>query len=223
MTGFRTRISAREPFAPVPSSDGRARLAEAFSPHPTDGAGTGFVLAHLKPAGRPFLWITDRLSLTEMGEPYSVPQPFIRARLSKPADVLIAAEEGLRCGALSAVVAEIWGNPKALDFTATKRLAMRAETAGIPCWLVRHGARTDLSAARERWRLRSLPSLPLADDAKAPGPALWHAELFRSRDRRPGQWVARYDAAAHRLDLAPALSDGALAGAAETPARRTAS
>ncbi|MCP1200298.1 ImuA family protein [Notoacmeibacter sp. MSK16QG-6] len=223
MTGFRPRISAREPFAPVPLPDGRARLAEAFSAQPCDGASTGFVLAHLRSASQPFLWITDRLTLIETGEPYTLSTPFIRARLAKPADVLIAAEEGLRCGALSAVVAELWGNPKPLDFTASKRLAMRAETAGIPCWLIRHDATPDLSAARERWRLQSLPSLPLPDDAKAPGGPLWHAELFRSRERRPGHWVASYDHAAHRLDLVPALSDGALDKTAATTAQRVAS
>ncbi|OXT00772.1 hypothetical protein B7H23_11895 [Notoacmeibacter marinus] len=223
MTGFRPRFSARQPFAPVPLPDGRARLAEAFSTRPSDGASTGFVLAHLRAAEQPFLWITDRLSLIETGEPYCLTIPFIRARLAKPADVLTAAEEGLRCGALSAVVAELWGNPKALDFTASKRLAMRAETSGIPCWLIRHGASADLSAARERWRLQSLPSSPLPDDAKAPGGPLWHAELFRSRERRPGHWVASYDRAAHRLDLVPALSDGALDAAAQAPARRAAS
>ncbi|WP_199699588.1 ImuA family protein [Notoacmeibacter ruber] len=207
----------------VPLPDGRPRLAEAFSSRSADGANTGFVLAHLSRTTRPFLWITDRLTLCEIGEPYAVSRPFIRARLSRPADVLIAAEEGLRCGALSAVVAEIWGNPKVLDFTASKRLAMRAETSGTPCWLIRHGAKADLSAARDRWRLHSLPSAPLPYDPKAPGGSLWHAELFRSRDRRPGHWVASYDRAAHRLHLAPALCDGTLAGVAEEAGRRAAS
>lgn len=77
----------------------------------------------------------------------------IRVDVSRPADVLWATEEGLRCKALSCVIGEIWGDSPALTFTATKRLAMCAEAHKVPCWLIRHAASPDLSAARDRWRI----------------------------------------------------------------------
>ena len=54
---------------------------------------------------------------------------------------LWAMEEGLRCAALGAVIGEMWGDPRALDFTATRRLAVAAEKSGVAAWLVRLGGR----------------------------------------------------------------------------------
>ncbi|MDA0339329.1 MAG: hypothetical protein O2910_05755, partial [Proteobacteria bacterium] len=128
------------------------------------------------------------------------------------ADVLWAMEEGLRCKALAAVIGEVWGDAAALDFTATKRLAMRAEAKGINAWLIRRAGTAKLSAARERWRVGALPSAAHLHDAKAPGQPRWQVELFRSRAGKPGTWVARYDRAAYRLDLSAPLRDAAVAG-----------
>ena len=70
---------------------------------------------------------------------------------------LWAMEEGLRCGALGAVIGELWGDPASLDFTATRRLAVAAERSGVPAWLVRLGGAANLSGARMRWRVASAP------------------------------------------------------------------
>lgn len=175
-----------------------AVLSEVFAAHPSDGAATGFVLSRLPERGTaPVLWVRDRLTAREAGLPYLLPLSggVIEVVLSNPRDVLIAVEEGLRCPALAAVVAEIWGDPKALDFTATKRLAIRAEAARIPCWLIRRGATANLSAARDRWRVGSLASAAHPDDPLAPGAPRWQVELFRSRDKRPGAWVIGDDRA----------------------------
>ncbi|MEO6432494.1 MAG: hypothetical protein ABIO29_00755 [Sphingomicrobium sp.] len=107
--------------------------------------------------------------------------------------VLWAMEEGLRCAALSLVIGEIWGDPKALDFTATRRLAVAAERSGVGCWLVRLGGTANLSGARMRWRLASLSSLANPLDPKAPGAAAWDAELFRARGVPPGRWSVAHD------------------------------
>ena len=80
-------------------------------------------------------------------------------------------EEGVRCSCLSAVIGEIWGDPRALDFVATRRLAVAAERSGTPCWLVRLGGTANLSGARMRWRIGSAPSLANALDPRAPGAA----------------------------------------------------
>lgn len=191
----------------------QATLAEIFPETAVDGAATAFALAHLRPGAGPVLWIQDRLSLRETGRPclagicgtagphtqgphtqglHTQGPHLLHLTVSRAADVLWAMEEGLRCPSLGAVIGEVWGNAGALDFTATKRLALRSEAHGVPAWLIRRAATPDLSAARERWRLASLPSLPQPHDMRAPGLPLWRADLFRARWRTPGQWVARH-------------------------------
>jgi protein ImuA len=201
-------------------------LSEAFPASSKDAGAVGYVLAALAKGAAPVLWVQDRVCLKEAGAPY-LPGLFgrqvIRVDLSRPVDVLWAMEEGLRCSALSGVIGEIWGNPAVLDFTATKRLALRAESYRMPCWLIRRNAAPDLSAARNRLRIASLPSAGDPHDPEAPGLPRWNVELFRSRSHAPGTWVASYDRAADRVDLAAAIRDGALAegdGAQERRAAR---
>ena len=177
----------------------QATLVEIFADAVVDGAATGFALGHLKPSGKPLLWIQDRLTRREAGRPCLAGLPagldIIHVDVRKATDVLWSMEEGLRCADLCGVLGEIWGDPPKLDFTATKRLALRAEANAVPAWLMRRAGHPNLSAARERWHLKSLPSLRQRHDSRAPGQALWQADLFRSRWRMPGQWVVHHDVA----------------------------
>ncbi len=204
-----------------PGGDVPGTLSEAFTVESVDGGVVGFVASQLADDARPVLWVQDRLSIMETGAPYlpGMGAPFLRAALSRPDEVLAAMEEGLRCVGLAAVVGEIWGAPPALDFTATRRLAMRAEARGVACWLIRRAAVPDASAARNRWRVASLPSAPHPDDPAAPGDPRWRVELFRSRFAPPGVWMARHDRAANRVDFAAAFPDGVLAEEARTDGR----
>ncbi|MGJ8544110.1 MAG: ImuA family protein [Sulfitobacter sp.] len=189
-------------------------LSEAFPAAASDAGVIGFILSRLTASRAPVLWVQDRLSYKESGIPYlpGLPQKnILHVYVSRPVDVLWAMEEGLRCTALSCVIGEIWGDPPALSFTATKRLAMRAEAHNLPCWLVRRAASADLSAARNRWRITSLPSLPHPQDPQAPGAARWQAELFRSRTHQPGTWAVGHDRAADYLAGAAPFRDGAVA------------
>ncbi len=189
-------------------------LSEVFAETAIDGAVTGFVCAQLGVPDKPVLWVQDRLSRRESGRPclagLPAPLKLIHVDVSKPVDVLWAMEEGLRCAGLSAVLGEIWGDPPALDFTATKRLALRAEAQARPAILIRRAAQPNLSAARLRWRVSSLPALSDPDDMRAPGQALWRAELFRARWRTPGSWVASQGAQGLTLDHAHPRHDLAL-------------
>ncbi|QBF29874.1 hypothetical protein CFI11_01395 [Thalassococcus sp. S3] len=187
------------------------QLAEVFAGS-GDAAAWGFALAQL-PTGAEVLWVQDRLSGLEMGRPSGAglkrygadPARFTLVRTKNAKEALWAMEEGLKCTTLGAVIGEITGNPKALDFTATKRLAMRAERAGVPVILLRIGGQRSLSAARRRWAVEALPSVRHRFDPKAPGAPRWQAELFRGRDMRPGTWEAGYEPKAHRLNLSAPL------------------
>jgi protein ImuA len=191
-----------------------ALLSEAFAETAWDAAVLGFVLARLPADARPVLWVQDRVSRQQTGQPclagIGAQRPIILVSLSRPVDVLWALEEGLRCRALGAVIGEIWGDPAVVDFTATKRLALRAEAAGVPCWLIRRAAHPQLSAARDRWRIGARPSAPHPHDPLAPGAARWALDLFRSRQRQPAAWMATYDRAADRIDLVAATGAGTL-------------
>jgi protein ImuA len=182
----------RLPTAPQPT------LSELFASNPRDGGWAGFLLPQIDPA-KPLLWVQERMAILESGRvhPAGLGQTdLIHVEARDARNALWAMEEGLRCPGLSAVIGELWGDPAGLDFTATRRLAVTAERSGVPCWLVRLHGTANLSGARMRWRIASRPSLPHPFDPRAPGPAAWDAELFRSRSSPPGRWSLAHDPAA---------------------------
>jgi protein ImuA len=185
-------------------------LSELFAAHPRDGGWAGFLLAQVDRA-KPVLWVQDRMAILESGRVYPpglAIRELIHVEARDAKDALWAMEEGVRCAGLSAVIGEIWGDPKVLDFTATRRLAVASERSGTPCWLVRLGGIANLSGARMRWRIASSPSLLNPLDGRAPGPAAWDAELFRARGFPPGRWSLAHEA--DRFHLVAAAGDRAL-------------
>lgn len=209
-----------------------ARHSEVFAPG-TEGSGAAAALAlaldgvggHARFEELHLLWVQDAVSLRLNGRPYRPGLPrALRPRVihvvaANPEDALFALEEGVRCRDFACVVGEITGNPKALDFTASRRLTLAAEKHGVSLCLVRFDADPDLSSARMRWRVHAAPSLPPRWNAQAPGAPAWHAELFRARGHAPGEWILRDDGqvlAAERFAApeAGAPDHGDLAGAA---------
>ena len=93
--------------------------------------------------------------------------------------LLRSAADAARCPGLGVLIVECWGNPRALDLTASRRLVLAAETSGVTLLLLRIEARPDASAAETRWRIISAPSA--AFDANAPGHPVFEAELTRRR------------------------------------------
>lgn len=148
---------------------------------------------------RSVLWVQDAASLRLTGRLYRLGLPsdlrnrVIHVAARRPEDALFALEEGVRCRDLAWVIGEIAGSPRALDFTASRRLSLAAEKHGVPLLLVRLDAERDLGSARMRWQARSAPSLPPRWNETAPGPPAWHAELFRARGYAPGEWILRDD------------------------------
>ena len=206
---------------PAPNGGG-AVLRDVLAGAPFDGAVTGFVLSCLPDGEAPVMWVSCRMSRRENGRLYGpaarqwgLRSDVLRVEVSHPRDVLWAMEEGAGCAGLSAVVGEIHGAPEVLSFTATKRLALRSEASGVPVWLIRSGDHGALSAARERWRLTSMPSDMHRWNRMAPGSPVWEAEMFRARGRAPGTWEARHEPAARwakdRLRLLSRSGDGQMA------------
>lgn len=177
---------------------GALRHAEIFAPG-TEATGAAMALALAQDGmaqdTRPWLWVQDKHALRLSGRPYRPGLPgalrhrLIHVATRSPEDALFALEEALRCRDLAFVIGEIAGNPRALSPTASRRLSLVAEKHGVPLWLVRLDASRDLSSARMRWQARAAPSEPPRWNARAPGAPAWHAELFRARGLRPGEWV----------------------------------
>lgn len=172
---------------------------------------------------RQVLWVQDRAAVRLAGRPYRPGLPpqlrhrLIHVEARRVEDALFALEEGLRCRDLAFVLGEIAGNPRALDFTASRRLSLMAQRHGVPLWLVRLDAQPDLSSARMRWTVGAAPSPRPRWNADAPGHATWRAELFRARSHPPGKWSVSDDgkrliaAAPDHVDLAGAAGDRSLA------------
>lgn len=191
------------------------RHAEVFAPA-GEGGGAAFALALARDAlaavaddPRPWLWVQDKAALRRSGRPYrpGLPAPLrhrlIHVAAGPPEDALFALEEGLRCRDLAFVIGEIAGNPRALDFTASRRLSLAVERHGVPLWLVRLDARADLGSARMRWRVEAAPSPPPRWNRQGVGIPGWHAELFRAHTFQPGNWTLCDDGAA-LIPAAPA-------------------
>jgi protein ImuA len=174
------------------------------------GAATGFaaaVLARLAAVDRkPILWIVEEASADEAGSLYGVglddlgldPHRLIVVRVRKPVDVLWAAEEGLACSGLAAVLAEIKGAPRQLDLTATRRLALRARS-GVMGLLLRQSGIAEPSAATTRWRAEPLPASVLDGYAAGIGRPAWHLVLERNRRGATGAIDVEWDHGRHSL------------------------
>ncbi len=170
------------------------------------------------PDERAWLWVQDKAALRRGGRPYrpglpeSLRHRLIHVAVDRAEDALFALEEGLRCRDLAFVIGEIAGNPRALNFTASRRLSLAVEQHGVPLWLVRIDAARDLSSARMRWQARAAPSLPPRWNAQAPGAAAWHADLFRARGHMSGEWVLRDEAGRLAVAGEGSVGDSARAG-----------
>ncbi len=200
----------------------RAALHEAYAESAADAAAaTGFALALAKRAmarsGKPLLWVRQEAFTAEAGAPYPpglaeigldpAAVAFIRGRDAKEA--LQAGVEAGRCAAVGATLIEIWGEARAYDLTASRRLALAAAAAGAPILIARAAASPAPSAAASRWRVRALPSRAL--EANAPGSAAFSIFLLRQRGGAAGhewrvEWNRDRGAFEDRTFDAPSLS-----------------
>ena len=175
-----------------------------------DGAATGFCLALLARlmAARPgaVLWVSPWGDLYPPGLLAHGLDPgrFVFVEAHGEAELLWALEEGLRCGALAAVVGELESLPR----RAGRRLQLAAEKSGVTAFVLARGLTAkrgtrEPSAAVTRWQLQGLPGGPQdcngeeikGRESKRPrarqawyGQPRWEAALLRCRGAAPGAW-----------------------------------
>lgn len=189
---------AAEGLLPLPAGT----LSEVFADEPRDsGAALGFALGlargQLTPRRPAVLILQLANQAQEMGVPYGAglshfgldPARVVLARPTGIVELLWALEEAMACRAVAAVVADIGSTHKALDFTASRRLSLRANGAGTSALLIRYGRAREASAAKYRWRVVPAASGPRPFDPRAPGSPRWQAVLEKGR-LRPGQPVS---------------------------------
>ncbi|HXQ51745.1 MAG TPA: damage-inducible protein [Stellaceae bacterium] len=176
--------------------------------------GAGFlagILARLEPK-RPVLWCLRQADLHAPGLALCglAPERLILARARNEVELLWAMEEGLKCRALAAVVGEL----ETLPLTASRRLQLAAESAGITAFALRRrhrgalfGAEAQPSAAVTRWRIAACPSR--LGDEPGLGRSLWLMELLRCRGGVPARWMVEACDEAGHVHLAAALADRA--------------
>ncbi len=175
----------------------RGGLHEILAPAATDaGSAAGFAAALALRAmepGRSVVWVRQSYGETEAGQLHAPglaglgldPDRLILVRVRDALSALRAGAEAVRCSALGAVVIEPWGETKALDFTASRRLALAAGRSGVTCLLLRIAASPSASAAATRWQVAASASEPLA--AGAPGHPTFDVTLLRQNAGTAGQ------------------------------------
>ncbi|MEM6683809.1 MAG: hypothetical protein AAF607_16360 [Pseudomonadota bacterium] len=217
-----TALLQRQAAGALPKLEAPRALSEILVAEPQDGAASAFAWAMaqaLSPERPLIVWVQDQMTMLETGRPYvpglcdtvlgnDVARRFLLIATKAGQDMLWAMEEVLLSGAASAVIGEIWGLPKALNFTATKRLQRAAQIGKTPCLLTRYGREKPASGAHERWHVTSRASGPHPQNSEAPGRPAWALDLFKARTRQPSLWTVEYDKQSHHLHLAAALADG---------------
>jgi protein ImuA len=160
---------------------------------PESVAAFGFAAAILSRLGktdsRPVLVVADSGTFGETGHPYAPgleaygldPRRLVVVRTRRPADTLWVFEEAIRCGGLTAVLAEISGAPRQLDLTASRRLALRAGESGVMGLMLRHAGEAEPGAADTRWHVLPRRAGTLQDYPAGIGRPAWRLELERNR------------------------------------------
>jgi protein ImuA len=189
------------------------RLHEALPARGGEAAALAFLLAAAPAGAGALVWVQEAQAARESGALYAPglvslgrdPADLILVVARKRMDALWAAEEGLK-RSQARVLLELAPGGRPLDLTATRRLALAAETHTATALVLRAdiGAAEPVpSAAWTRWRIA--PAASAAAHRDEVGAPAFAATLFRCRAGRRAQ--------AFRMEL----DHGALhAGAHET-------
>jgi protein ImuA len=186
-------------------------LHEVFAEEGRQGAtATGFALAltrRVTQNRRFVLWVTQNFAGFETGElamPGFVelgldPRFIVAVRADNAEMALRATADGLACNALGAVVTELWGEPKAFDAVASRKLTLAAGLSGVTGVMLRLAASPEVSTAETRWVLRAARSPP-SSRAAAWGEPVFDAELVRNRHGPTGRWIMHWNCDAHYFE-----------------------
>lgn len=211
--------------APPPLSLGALHEVRAAEQRDRPAA-AAFLLALLArgfaTSARPILWCEERGAALDFGTLYGPglagfgldPATLIIVRTKTTDDLLWAMEEGVRAGALSAVVGVFGAHggktrDGGLGLAASRRLQLAAEKTGTTAFFLRQPSDENASVARTRWIIAGRPS---GEDPVSSliGQPRWQITLDKCRGGLPGTWHMEWHYATHHFRLVPPLADGSL-------------
>ncbi|MBK6026723.1 hypothetical protein JKF87_16850 [Brevundimonas nasdae] len=222
--GAGVRAGSDDAFAPLATGV----LHDLYAAAPADAAAVnafGLGMALRAAAGRPIVWGLHEMMTQEAGRPHGPglhemglsPRDLLLVRTRDVQTLLAVGEEALRSPAVGAVLLSAWGEARAFSLTASRRLALAAETGGATVFLARAGAAPCPSAAETRWSVGSYASEPL--EGGAPGRPSFSATLLRRRGGgATGNWIMEWDREQRTFRLPAPLSGGLVPLAAQRPA-----
>lgn len=162
-------------------------------------AATGFVagIAERLAQRRPLLWVRQDfveaeagvLSMSGFTELGLDPRRLVMVRAIDADIALRVTVDALACDALGAVVLDLWGEVRAFDLVASRKLTLTAQTSGVPCVVLRTSALPDASTAETRWIVHAACSPP----TPAWGAPVFDAQLIRNRHGQTGQWIMEWN------------------------------
>ena len=178
----------------------RGALHEVFAEGGRHGAvATGFVagLAHRLAGRRPLVWVrqdfteieSGALSMSGLNELGLDPRLLVTVRAADAETALRVAADALACDALGAVVLDVWGEVRALDLVASRRLTLTARTSNVACLVLRTAATPSASTAETRWVVRAASS---SSASEAWGAPMVDAQLVRNRHGSTWQWIMEW-------------------------------
>lgn len=200
-------------------------LHEFLSDGPSDfPAALGFVFASaariIRIRSGPVVWVFPPHQTFREGSIYPAglpalgvnPERIILVRAPKLRNILWTIEESLGCSSLAAVIGAL-PEGRGYDFTASRRLALRAAQSGVSALLLWNcKAAGAASAAATRWRISAESSAPLQHAGQAKpglGPPRWRVCLVKSRKGTLGDWRVEWDHETFSFRLAAPLADRA--------------
>lgn len=169
-------------------------LHEVFADeHRQSGSALGFTLGLARSLiaqnRQALIYLQLSAEAQEIGLPYGLgfsnfgltPDTLVIGRIATIPELLWALEEALACRAVAGVIVDLASHAKALDFTVSRRISLRAAAAGTSAFLIRYGTGREASAARLRWHIKPVPSAGQPFDASAPGNPRFAIEIEKLR------------------------------------------
>jgi protein ImuA len=200
----------------------------------TLGFGFGLLVRLLRSRPGPVLWVAPSRESFRHGIAYPAglaafgfdPGRLHYLTVEEAQDVLWAMEEALASGALAAVIGVLPAKDKSYDFTASRRLSLRAASSGVTAFLIRHHTSADKpTAAVTRWSIAARSSAPVwrrGLSMPGLGSPRWRANLVRCKRGRPRNWLVEWNHETFSFRLASPLVHRMPAAADAASASKTA-
>ncbi len=169
-------------------------------------------LLHQKPG--PLIWCQlrdpERLHLHAPGlMAFGIdPQRIVKLTIKNEQDLLWAMEEALDCPYLCGVVGVLW-KEKLYNFTASRRLSLRARESGVSALMLRSHRANGTTAADIRLSVSAKISSempPRKVFLPRIGKTIWNLELKKCRGARSGSWQIGWNHETVSFDLASQLA-----------------